>query len=66
MLPDESELLDKMPLVMRTAIAVDINLTTFQKIDLFKVPFPVLTAHNNIAYCSLDMKSNTCFFSTGM
>ncbi|XP_061661939.1 cyclic nucleotide-gated cation channel beta-3-like [Syngnathoides biaculeatus] len=33
---DESELLDKMPLVMRTAIAVDINLTTFQKIDLFK------------------------------
>lgn len=35
---DESELLDKMPLVMRTAIAVDINLATFQKIDLFKVP----------------------------
>ena len=34
---DESELLDKMPLVMRTAIAVDINLATFQKIDLFKV-----------------------------
>uniref|UniRef100_A0A3B4TTJ7 Cyclic nucleotide-gated cation channel beta-3-like n=1 Tax=Seriola dumerili TaxID=41447 RepID=A0A3B4TTJ7_SERDU len=33
---DESELLDKMPLVMRTAIAVDINLVTFQKIDLFK------------------------------
>ncbi|XP_061877669.1 cyclic nucleotide-gated cation channel beta-3-like isoform X2 [Entelurus aequoreus] len=33
---DESELLDKMPLVMRTAIAMDINLTTFQKIDLFK------------------------------
>ncbi|TDG97141.1 hypothetical protein EPR50_G00222700 [Perca flavescens] len=33
---DESELLDKMPLVMRTAIAVDINLSTFQKIDLFK------------------------------
>ncbi|XP_055363997.1 cyclic nucleotide-gated cation channel beta-3 isoform X2 [Betta splendens] len=33
---DESELLDKMPLVMRTAIAVDINLATFQKIDLFK------------------------------
>ncbi|XP_061613714.1 cyclic nucleotide-gated cation channel beta-3-like isoform X4 [Phyllopteryx taeniolatus] len=33
---DESELLEKMPLVMRTAIAVDINLTTFQKIDLFK------------------------------
>ncbi|TRY56029.1 hypothetical protein DNTS_013859 [Danionella cerebrum] len=33
---DELELLDKMPLVMRTAIAVDINLTTFQKIDLFK------------------------------
>ncbi|XP_053269040.1 cyclic nucleotide-gated cation channel beta-3 [Pleuronectes platessa] len=33
---DESELLDKMPLVMRTAIAVDINLTTFQKIELFK------------------------------
>jgi len=32
MLSDESELLDKMPLVMRTAIAVDINLTTFQKI----------------------------------
>ena len=26
-----------MPLVMRTAIAVDINLATFQKIDLFKV-----------------------------
>lgn len=25
-----------MPLVMRTAIAVDINLATFQKIDLFK------------------------------
>ncbi|XP_060725216.1 cyclic nucleotide-gated cation channel beta-3 [Tachysurus vachellii] len=33
---DESELLEQMPLVMRTAIAVDINLTTFQKIDLFK------------------------------
>ncbi|XP_061821848.1 cyclic nucleotide-gated channel beta-3-like [Nerophis lumbriciformis] len=33
---DESELLDKMPLVMKTAIAIDINLTTFQKIDLFK------------------------------
>ncbi|XP_063768696.1 cyclic nucleotide-gated cation channel beta-3-like isoform X2 [Eleginops maclovinus] len=33
---DESELLDSMPLVMRTAIAVDINLATFQKIDLFK------------------------------
>ncbi|XP_072307430.1 cyclic nucleotide-gated channel beta-3-like [Eucyclogobius newberryi] len=33
---DESELLDKMPLVMKTAIAVDINLTVFQKIDLFK------------------------------
>uniref|UniRef100_A0A3Q3VZ33 Cyclic nucleotide-binding domain-containing protein n=1 Tax=Mola mola TaxID=94237 RepID=A0A3Q3VZ33_MOLML len=33
---DESELLDKMPLVMRIAIAVDINLATFQKIDLFK------------------------------
>lgn len=27
-----------MPLVMKTAIAVDINLATFQKIDLFKVP----------------------------
>ena len=35
--PDESELLDKMPLVMKTAIAVDINLTTFQKIALFQV-----------------------------
>ncbi|KAI9542819.1 hypothetical protein NQZ68_016123 [Dissostichus eleginoides] len=33
---DESELLDSMPLVMRTAIAVDINLSTFQKIELFK------------------------------
>ncbi|KAL2085741.1 hypothetical protein ACEWY4_019061 [Coilia grayii] len=33
---DEGELLDKMPTVMRTAIAVDINLATFQKIDLFK------------------------------
>ncbi|XP_051970100.1 cyclic nucleotide-gated cation channel beta-3 [Xyrauchen texanus] len=33
---DESELLDKMPLVMRTAIAIDVNLATFQKIDLFK------------------------------
>ncbi|XP_054863277.1 cyclic nucleotide-gated cation channel beta-3 [Amphiprion ocellaris] len=33
---DESELLDKMPLVMRTAIAVDINLATFQKIALFQ------------------------------
>ncbi|XP_063062953.1 cyclic nucleotide-gated cation channel beta-3-like [Engraulis encrasicolus] len=33
---DESELLDKMPLVMKTAIAVDVNLATFQKIDLFK------------------------------
>ncbi|CAL1596546.1 unnamed protein product [Knipowitschia caucasica] len=33
---DESELLDKMPLVMKTAIAVDINLETFKKIDLFK------------------------------
>uniref|UniRef100_A0A4W6C686 Cyclic nucleotide gated channel subunit beta 3, tandem duplicate 1 n=1 Tax=Lates calcarifer TaxID=8187 RepID=A0A4W6C686_LATCA len=30
------ELLDKMPLVMRTAIAVDINLATFQKIALFQ------------------------------
>lgn len=34
---DESELLDKMPLVMKTAIAVDINLSTFQKIALFQV-----------------------------
>ncbi|XP_028972192.2 cyclic nucleotide-gated cation channel beta-3 [Esox lucius] len=33
---DESELLEQMPLVMRTAIAVDINLATFQKIELFK------------------------------
>ncbi|XP_048123101.1 cyclic nucleotide-gated cation channel beta-3, partial [Alosa alosa] len=33
---DEGELLDRMPLVMKTAIAVDINLATFQKIDLFK------------------------------
>ncbi|XP_037613537.1 cyclic nucleotide-gated cation channel beta-3 [Sebastes umbrosus] len=33
---DESELLDKMPLVMRTAIAVDVNLSTFQKIALFQ------------------------------
>uniref|UniRef100_A0A673CFP4 Cyclic nucleotide gated channel subunit beta 3, tandem duplicate 1 n=1 Tax=Sphaeramia orbicularis TaxID=375764 RepID=A0A673CFP4_9TELE len=33
---DESELLDKMPLVMRTAIAVDINLVTFEKIALFQ------------------------------
>ncbi|KAM7390708.1 hypothetical protein PAMA_008751 [Pampus argenteus] len=33
---DESELLDSMPLVMRTAIAVDINLATFQKIALFQ------------------------------
>ncbi|KAK2886255.1 hypothetical protein Q8A73_020201 [Channa argus] len=33
---DESELLDKMPLVMKTAIAVDINLATFQKIALFQ------------------------------
>ncbi|XP_035855505.1 cyclic nucleotide-gated cation channel beta-3 isoform X3 [Sander lucioperca] len=33
---DESELLDKLPLVMRTAIAVDINLSTFQKIALFQ------------------------------
>uniref|UniRef100_A0A3Q2Y7D4 Cyclic nucleotide-gated cation channel beta-3-like n=1 Tax=Hippocampus comes TaxID=109280 RepID=A0A3Q2Y7D4_HIPCM len=33
---DESELLDKLPLVMRTAIAVDINLATFQKIALFQ------------------------------
>ncbi|XP_046702054.1 cyclic nucleotide-gated cation channel beta-3-like [Silurus meridionalis] len=33
---DESELLEQMPLVMRTAIAVDINLAIFQKIDLFK------------------------------
>ncbi|XDV47767.1 hypothetical protein PO909_017326 [Leuciscus waleckii] len=33
---DESELLEQMPLVMRIAIAVDINLATFQKIDLFK------------------------------
>lgn len=31
-----------MPLVMRVAIAVDINLATFQKIDLFKVPCPSL------------------------
>uniref|UniRef100_A0A087XRB0 Cyclic nucleotide gated channel subunit beta 3, tandem duplicate 1 n=1 Tax=Poecilia formosa TaxID=48698 RepID=A0A087XRB0_POEFO len=33
---DETELLDKMPLVMRIAIAVDINLATFQKIQLFQ------------------------------
>ncbi|XP_047424265.1 cyclic nucleotide-gated cation channel beta-3 [Mugil cephalus] len=33
---DESELLDKLPLVMKTAIAVDINLGTFQKIALFQ------------------------------
>ncbi|KAJ8376924.1 hypothetical protein SKAU_G00075040 [Synaphobranchus kaupii] len=33
---DESVLLEQLPLVMRTAIAVDINLATFQKIDLFK------------------------------
>ncbi|KAI9542820.1 hypothetical protein NQZ68_016124 [Dissostichus eleginoides] len=33
---DESELLDKMPMVMRTAIAVDINMATFQKIALFQ------------------------------
>ncbi|KAM6908073.1 cyclic nucleotide-gated channel beta-3-like [Lycodopsis pacificus] len=33
---NESELLDSMPLVMKTAIAVDINLTTFQKIALFQ------------------------------
>ncbi|KAL4631046.1 cyclic nucleotide-gated cation channel beta-3-like [Arapaima gigas] len=33
---DESELLEQMPLVMRIAIAVDINLSTFQKIELFK------------------------------
>uniref|UniRef100_A0A1A8JDU0 Cyclic nucleotide gated channel beta 3 n=2 Tax=Nothobranchius kuhntae TaxID=321403 RepID=A0A1A8JDU0_NOTKU len=33
---DESELLDTMPLVMRIAIAVDINLATFQKIALFQ------------------------------
>ncbi|XP_032407417.1 cyclic nucleotide-gated cation channel beta-3 [Xiphophorus hellerii] len=33
---DEAELLDKMPLVMRIAIAVDINLATFQKIQLFQ------------------------------
>ncbi|KAK5850107.1 hypothetical protein PBY51_014386 [Eleginops maclovinus] len=33
---DESELLDKMPLVMKIAIAVDINMSTFQKIALFQ------------------------------
>uniref|UniRef100_A0A8C2KCL9 Cyclic nucleotide gated channel subunit beta 3, tandem duplicate 2 n=1 Tax=Cyprinus carpio TaxID=7962 RepID=A0A8C2KCL9_CYPCA len=33
---DVSELLEQMPLVMRTAIAVDINLATFQKSDLLK------------------------------
>ncbi|XP_047206414.1 cyclic nucleotide-gated cation channel beta-3 isoform X1 [Girardinichthys multiradiatus] len=33
---DESELVDKMPLVMRIAIAMDINLATFQKIQLFQ------------------------------
>ncbi|KAM6953119.1 cyclic nucleotide-gated channel beta-3-like [Aplochiton taeniatus] len=33
---DESELLEQMPLVMRTAIATDINLATFQKIALFQ------------------------------
>lgn len=43
---DESELLDKMPLVMRTAIAVDINLSTFQKIDLFKVLFTTNAIEN--------------------
>ncbi|KAJ8389071.1 hypothetical protein AAFF_G00124680 [Aldrovandia affinis] len=33
---DELELLEQMPLVMRMAITVDINLTTYQKINLFK------------------------------
>lgn len=40
---DESELLDKMPLVMKTAIAVDINMATFQKIALFQVKQSFLT-----------------------
>ena len=60
--PDESELLDKMPLVMRTAIAVDINLSTFQKIDLFKVPLQDTTNTVKQAYCSLDIKSIKCLF----
>ena len=52
-----------MPLVMRTAIAVDINLTTFQKIDLFKVPLLKSPQHTvQQAHCSLYMKSNCCFF----
>uniref|UniRef100_A0A3P8XAM5 Cyclic nucleotide-binding domain-containing protein n=1 Tax=Esox lucius TaxID=8010 RepID=A0A3P8XAM5_ESOLU len=33
---DESELLETMPLVMRTAIGVDINFATFDKIALFQ------------------------------
>ncbi|KAJ8010402.1 hypothetical protein DPEC_G00074710 [Dallia pectoralis] len=33
---DESELLETMPLVMRTAIGVDINFNTFDKIALFQ------------------------------
>lgn len=40
--PDESELLDALPVVMKTAIAVDINLSTFQKIALFQVTWHFL------------------------
>lgn len=35
--PDESILLEQMPLVMRTAIGVDVNFATFDKIALFQV-----------------------------
>ncbi len=50
---DESVLLENMPLVMRTAIAVDINLVTFQKIDLFKVKLNLLQKISSVTNKSL-------------
>ncbi|KAK2886256.1 hypothetical protein Q8A73_020202 [Channa argus] len=48
---DESELLDKMPLVMRSAITVDINLTTFQK---FIFPSCKRKSNQSKTRCKLD------------
>jgi len=55
---DESELLDKMPLVMRIAIAMDINLTTFQKIALFQVPQPALCPKLKARACFKEMRND--------
>lgn len=66
MLSDESELLDKMPLVMRTAIAVDVNLATFQKIDLFKVLFFKTPQHTVSGTWELGHEIRYLFFPTGL